>query len=526
MLSTLAHRRIRVLTGHLAAVLTAAGERTLTMQATNGTVTSGGGGGALRVGADANPPPGSLSPPLNALRDDPLASAEETARREAARAMLPWNRRVLDAASGQVLHHVGEPTARFLQSGLPTPALFQPFQLGPLKLKNRIVVSPMCTYSSEDGFLNDWHLVHLGQFALGGAGLVVVEATHVCPEGRISPLDSGLWKDDQIEPLRRIVALLHSQNCRAGIQIAHAGRKASTRPPFQDVRRPAKSLPSTVGPELGGWPERVVGPSEGVTFAADYPVPHELSVADIQNVKQLFLASIRRALAAGFEYIEIHAAHGYLLSSFLSATSNKRTDQYGGSFDNRVRMLVELVREARALVPRERAALGVRLSCSEWLPADDPAAWRIEDTVRLVGLLQPLGVDLIDCSSGGNHPAQKIPPIEGYQVPFAEAVKRAFPCGSQNSSGAGGGLAVGAVGLITDPLHANSIVEKGQADLVFLAREMLRDPHWPLRAAAQLGFDMEWAPQYQRAKPSMKSNKTLEREEANKLQQQQQQQRK
>jgi 2,4-dienoyl-CoA reductase-like NADH-dependent reductase (Old Yellow Enzyme family) len=315
-----------------------------------------------------------------------------------------------------------------------------------------------------------------------------MEATGVAPEGRISPADAGLWKDSQIEPLRRITAFLKSQDCRAGIQLAHAGRKAGTYPPFFHPRAPAKLASQAVGPELGGWPSDVKGPSP-LPYDEQHHTPHEMTREEIHTFKQQFVDAVLRAEKAGFEYIECHAAHGYLLSSFLSPTSNARTDEYGGSFENRIRLLMETIAEVRAVY---KGVLGVRFSCSEWVEG----GWSMDDSVRLAEELAQAQVDVIDCSSGGNNPAQKIDVRPGYQVPFAAQVRHHLQQVAPQ-------VVVGAVGLITEPSQANDIVRTGQADLVLVARELLRDPYFPLHAATALGHDMDWAPQYSRAKPSV-----------------------
>lgn len=434
--------------------------------------------------------------PLDCLSSAPLATAAETAARDNARQLLPFNTgRVIDEPSGQVLQAVGHQAQRAAKAGAKVPALFSPLSVrsraagstATLRLKNRVVVSPMCTYSSDDGFLNDFHLVHAGQFALGGAAMFIVEATAVSPEGRISPVDSGLWKAEHVGPLKRLVAFLASQDCRAGIQLAHAGRKASGMPVPLMPRVAASALKLNAGAELGGWPHDIKGPS-ALPFIPSMHHPHQMSLEEIATVVRQFAVASARATEAGFEYIEIHAAHGYLLSSFLSPTSNVRSDKYGGSLPNRARMLMEVVTAVREVY---KGVLGVRLSCSEWIAE---GGWTLSDTLELVSLLEPLGVDIIDCSSGGLNAKQNISPlVPGYQVPFARAVKAAHP-----------GLTVAAVGLITDPVHADGIVSGGDADLVMLAREFLREPHWVMNAARALGYEMSWAPQYARAALSSK----------------------
>lgn len=340
-------------------------------------------------------------------------------------------------------------------------------------LKNRIVVSPMCQYSSIDGFASDWHLVHLGSRAVGGAGLVITEAAAVSPEGRITPHDLGLWDDSHIAGLKRIVDFLTENGSVAGIQLAHAGRKASHTRPWEGGTgiRPD---------ETDGW--QTVGPS-AVPFAENGLVPTELDAAGLTKIRNDFKASAIRALAAGFNVVEVHAAHGYLLHEFLSPISNQRTDDYGGSFENRVRLVREIVQDVRGIWPDDLPVF-VRISASDWTEG----GWTIDDSVQLSVLLKQDGVDLIDCSSGGNVQKATIPLTPGYQVPFAERIKRET------------GLPTGAVGLITTAEHAESILAAGQADLILLAREFLRDPYFPLHAARELGDDIIWPVQYQRAK--------------------------
>ncbi len=353
------------------------------------------------------------------------------------------------------------------------PTLFQPLALRGVTLKNRLVVSPMCQYSSQDGFANDWHLVHLGSRAVGGAGLILAEATAVSPEGRISLEDLGIWKDEHLPMLQRITAFLIAQGSVPGVQLAHAGRKASTFSPW----RGAGAVPENAG----GWP--VVGPS-ALPFADNYPLPEALDAAGIEKVIADFRAAARRALAAGFQVVELHAAHGYLLHEFLSPLSNHRTDAYGGPFENRIRLLLEVVAATREVWP-EALPLLVRLSATDWTEG----GWTADESVQLAALLKTRGVDLIDCSSGGNVPQAPIPVGPGYQVPFAARIRQET------------GLLTGAVGLITTPAEAEAIVASGQADVVLLAREFLREPYFPLFAAQELGAEMAWPVQYERAKP-------------------------
>lgn len=329
----------------------------------------------------------------------------------------------------------------------------------------------MCQYSSVDGFPTDWHLVHLGSFARGGAGLVVAEATAVTPEGRISPADAGIWSDEQAEAYERITAFVTGQGAVPGVQLAHAGRKASTEPPW--VGR------GYVDPDDGGW--QTVAPSP-IAYD-DWPAPKELSVAEIGELVEAFAAAARRADEAGFGVVELHGAHGYLLHEFLSPLTNERADEYGGDLAGRSRFLVEVVDAVRGVWP-ERKPLFVRLSATDW--AD--GGWTLDETVELATRLRDHGVDLIDVSSGGNVPQQRITAGPGYQVPFARAVRQ------------GSGLPTGAVGLITDPVQAEQVLVEESADAVFLARALLRDPHWALRAAHELGAEVRWPQQYERAR--------------------------
>jgi 2,4-dienoyl-CoA reductase-like NADH-dependent reductase (Old Yellow Enzyme family) len=329
----------------------------------------------------------------------------------------------------------------------------------------------MCQYSSEDGFANDWHLVHLGSRAAGGAGLVFTEAAAVDPLGPISPQDLGIWKDEHIPMLARIAGFIAAQGAVPGIQIAHAGRKASVHRPWEGGHQ--------IAPGQGGW--QTVGPSP-TPFHHKDNAPRELTVAEIQGVVQSFVAAARRSQQAGFQTVEIHAAHGYLLHEFFSPLSNQRTDEYGGSFENRTRVLVEIVQGVRAVWP-VGSPLFVRISATDWVEG----GWSIDDSVRLAATLRELTVDVIDCSSGGNSTLQKIPLAPGYQVPFAKRVR------------AEAKIATAAVGLITEPHQADRIVRTGEADLVLLARELLRDPYWPLHAAKALGYEAKPPVQYARA---------------------------
>jgi 2,4-dienoyl-CoA reductase-like NADH-dependent reductase (Old Yellow Enzyme family) len=334
-----------------------------------------------------------------------------------------------------------------------------PLAIREITLRNRIAVSPMCQYSSEDGFANDWHLVHLGSRAVGGAGLVCVEATAVEPRGRISPYDMGIWNPEHIEFLARITRFLHSQGAAAGIQLAHAGRKGSTRRPWEG----GGLLPEAEG----GW--QCVAPS-AVPFRAEDPAPHALSKAEIHTLIDGFRDAAERALRAGFDVAEIHGAHGYLIHQFLSPLSNQRTDEYGGTLDNRLRFALEVTEAVRGAWPAG-LPLFFRISATDWVPG----GWTADDSVGLVRRLQALGVDLVDCSSGGNAAHAKIPLGPGYQVPFAGRIRRET------------GMRTAAVGMITTPQQADEIVRNGQADMVLLAREFLRDPYFPLHAASALG---------------------------------------
>jgi 2,4-dienoyl-CoA reductase-like NADH-dependent reductase (Old Yellow Enzyme family) len=352
--------------------------------------------------------------------------------------------------------------------------LFDPLAIRDITFANRVFVSPMCEYSSTDGYASDWHFVHLGSRAVGGAGLVLTEATAVLPEGRISPQDLGIWMDDHIEPLARVVRFIHEQGSVAGMQLAHAGRKASTYAPGKGHGRIPESE--------GGW-SNVVAPS-ALPFSADYPMPKALSIDGIQNVVSAFAAAARRACEAGFRVIEIHAAHGYLIQEFLSPLSNQRTDAYGGSFENRTRILREVVAAVRGAWP-EGAPLFVRISATDWIDG----GWDIQQSVELARQLKELGADLIDCSSGGNVPHAKVPVGPGYQTQFAEQIRREA------------NILTGAIGMITSPIQAEHIIVTGPGDAVIIARELLRDPYWPLRAARELGQPISWPVQYLRAAP-------------------------
>ncbi len=350
--------------------------------------------------------------------------------------------------------------------------LFSTIKIRGTQLKNRLVVSPMCQYSGKDGFANDWHLVHLGSRAVGGAAAVISEATAVSPEGRISTADIGIWKDEHIPFLKKITSFISEQGSVPGIQLAHAGRKASYDAPWKGER--------LLAPSEGGWEPVAPG---SIPFSADTAVPATLSTEGIAKVRRDFIAAAKRAVEAGFRIIEIHAAHGYLLHEFLSPLCNKRNDEYGGSFENRIRLLLEIVDGIRAEIPPEYL-LFVRISATDW--AD--GGWTVADSVALVRILKEAGVDLMDCSSGGIIPGVSITIEPGYQVKLAETVRKET------------GILTGAVGLITTAVQAESILAQGQADIILMAREFLRDPYFPLHAADDLGDITEWPKQYLRAK--------------------------
>ena len=352
--------------------------------------------------------------------------------------------------------------------------LFESPKFREVALRNRIVVSPMCEYSSIDGFANDWHLVHLGSRAVGGAGLILTEANAVTPDGRISPEDLGIWSDAHVGPLARIVRFCEAQGAVVGTQLAHAGRKASTAVPWRSRE--------AVSPQDGGW--RPIWAPSAIAYDDGWIVPTALDESGIAAIAQAFGAAAQRALDAGMRVIELHAAHGYLLHTFLSPLSNRRSDRYGGSFENRARLTLEVVAAIRAVWP-ERLPLFVRLSASDWVPG----GWNIDESIELARLLKGRGVDLIDASSGGLAPAQQIVTGPGFQVPFAARIRREA------------GIATGAVGMITTAAQAEDILNAQDADLIVIARELLRDPYWPLHAARELGDDVRWPNQYQRAKP-------------------------
>ena len=354
------------------------------------------------------------------------------------------------------------------------PHLFDPFPLRGVSLANRIGIPPMCQYSAKDGVATEWHFVHYGSRAVGGAALMILEATAVTPEGRISPGDLGLWDDGQIAPLARIADFAASQGCVAAVQLAHAGRKGSAGLGWQAQR--------TLANTEGGWTP--VAPS-ALAFGEGYAVPAELDAAGIRGVIEAFAAAARRAQVAGFSAVEIHAAHGYLLHEFLSPLSNRRTDAYGGGFENRTRLVREVVAAVRAVWP-DNLPLLVRLSATDWVAG----GWTADETVVLCRQLKTLGVDLVDVSTAGLLPTAQIPVGPGFQTEFAARVRREA------------GIASAAVGLITSPAQADHIVRSGQADLVLLGREVLRDPYWPLHAAQALGQTTAWPQQYLRAAPA------------------------
>jgi len=350
--------------------------------------------------------------------------------------------------------------------------LFTPFEQRSVTLRNRIVMSPMCQYSCSDGRPGDWHLVHLGSRAVGGAGAVIVEATAVSPEGRISPADCGLWDDAQAEAFRPITRFLRDHGAVAGIQLGHAGRKAGTDLPW----RGGGPLPASAG----GW--LPVAPS-ALPFAEGHAEPHELTREEIDRVVSAFAAAARRALVAGFEIVELHLAHGYLLHQFLSPLANRRTDEYGGGLEGRMRVPLAVAAAVRAVWPAERP-LWVRISATDWVEG----GWDLAQSIELARRLRELGIDLVDCSSGGLVPQARVPVAPGYQVPFAAAVRREA------------GIATGGVGMITEAAQAEQVLSSGAADIVLLGRAFLRDPYWPLHAARQLGVDVPWPPQYLRGR--------------------------
>ncbi|KAK3310626.1 uncharacterized protein B0T15DRAFT_498728 [Chaetomium strumarium] len=401
-------------------------------------------------------------------------------------------------------------------NGTEVPTLFTPFQLRGLTLQNRFVVSPMCTYSADDGHLTDWHLVHLGGFAMRGAALTIVEATAVTPNGRISPEDSGLWQDSQIAPLRRIVDFIHSQGQKVGIQLAHAGRKASTLGPWHVT----PTTHEVAGPDVGGWPDNLWAPS-AIAWDEGFPTPKEMTVAQIEGLVQSFADAARRAVQAGVDTIEIHGAHGYLISEFLSPITNQRTDAYGGSFENRTRVLLDVVRAIRAVIP-ETMPLLVRISATEWMEWSGQPSWDLAQSKRLAAVLADSGVDLLDVSSAGNNPAQQIKVHPYFQADMAGEIRAEL-------KRLGKDMAIGAVGMISNAEMARSVVQadgrlagsgsgsgskqdddgkvevegesgaKTRADLVLVARQFLREPEFVLKTAFELGVKVQGPIQYHRA---------------------------
>lgn len=347
--------------------------------------------------------------------------------------------------------------------------LFSPLQIRDLQFKNRIFVSPMCQYSSKDGMPNDWHIVHLGSRAVGGAALVMVEASAVSPEGRISPADSGIWSDDHAKAFQPIINFIKSQNAVPGIQLAHAGRKASTKPPLE-------------GEGSIEHPWQVIAPS-AIPFAENYPAPREMDQSDMDRLAAQFEAAAQRSREAGFQVVEIHSAHGYLLHEFLSPLANKRSDEFGGSFENRVRLPLRIARTVRAAWPQDLPVF-VRISSTDWVEG----GWDLAQSIRFSALLKEIGIDLIDCSGGGIITGVKISAGPGYQTAFAAEIRKQA------------GIKTGTVGMIAEPFQAEHIINTGQADAILMAREFLRDPYWPLHAAKKLGVDIPWPPQYLRAK--------------------------
>jgi 2,4-dienoyl-CoA reductase-like NADH-dependent reductase (Old Yellow Enzyme family) len=398
--------------------------------------------------------------------------------------ILPWS-----VTRSPALQLRSPPSGVVLPSNSPLPLLFTPLQIRSLTLRNRLAVSPMCQYSSTDGYLNNYHLTHLGQFALHGAGLIIQEATSVNPQGRITPFCTGLWKDEHEAMASEIVKFVHSQGSAIGIQLGHAGRKASTFPPFIQSTKETKTegiRRQYCNQEELGWPEQVVAPSP-IPFGPGWLTPRELTTAEIHDLVVQFRSTAERAFRCNYDVIEIHAAHGYLISSFLSPLSNQRTDDYGGSLENRARFLIEILHSVRSVWPKERP-LFVRISCEEWVEG----GWNSQDSVQLAALLidPDLGVDLIDCSTGGMNQNQKIPVSPGFQVKFSEAIKNAH----------GNHIKTGAVGLITDGKQAEEILQRGKADLIFVARAFLSNPTLAITAANELGVQLTLAPQYLRSR--------------------------
>ncbi|KAH7325469.1 FMN-linked oxidoreductase [Rhizoctonia solani] len=382
------------------------------------------------------------------------------------------------------------------------PKLFQPLKIRDVEFKNRIWVSPMCLYSALDGHMTDWHLVHLGAFAIRGAGMVMLESTAVSPEGRITPECPGIWSDSQIAPMKRIVDFIHGQGTTVGIQLAHAGRKASILAPYVFDRRKKAggegSESEVARVEEGGWPDNVVGSSD-IPFSENLAKPHALTHDEIKSLLQAYVNAIERCKKIGFDFVEIHGAHGYLLHNFYSPISNNRTDEYGGSLENRLRFPLQVVRTVRAIWEKP---LFFRISGSEYAETEkdgngDWVSWGIEQSVQLARKLKEEGIDFLDVSSGGNYVHQKIKPVPGYQLPFAERIKKELP-----------DLLVGAVGLITEPKQAEDVLQEGKADAVLFARELLRHIDFPLYAAHELGIAVKPTNQYEMAWSRMMTPKT------------------
>ncbi|THH33155.1 hypothetical protein EUX98_g1062 [Antrodiella citrinella] len=377
------------------------------------------------------------------------------------------------------------------------PKLFKPLTIKGVTFKNRAWVSPMCQYSSDDGHATDWHLVHIGGLATRGVGAICMESTSVVPEGRISPEDAGIWSDSHIAPLERIVKFAHAHGTVIGIQLNHGGRKASTLAPFVtlDASKPRSFGKSIADKEHGGWPDNVWGPS-AIPYSDSYPTPKAVTEKEMLYIEEAFLSAIERCKKAGFDFIEIHAAHGYLLHQFVSPLSNHRTDQYGGSLQNRIRWPLRLIERCRKAWSDK--PFFVRISADDWAegpeksPSGEWLQWGLEQSITYVGEMVKLGVDLLDTSTGANWSKQVIPITPGYQVPYAEAIKKAYPS-----------LLVGAVGLITDGKQAESYLQEGKTDVIFLARALLANPHWALQAAEDLGVAVKPANQYERGWPSM-----------------------
>lgn len=392
-------------------------------------------------------------------------------------------------------------------AGADVPTLFTPLTIRGVTLANRFAVAPMCVYSADNGHMTDFHLVHLGQFAQRGAGLTIIEASSVLANGRISPEDVGLWDDSHVAPIRRVVDFVHSQGHKVGIQLAHGGRKASTLAMFLrrgDETAETVAAVAAAGPEGGLWPDNVVGPSALRYEDVGYATPHAASLAEIQEIVAAFGAAARRAVQAGVDVVEVHGAHGYLLSEFLSPQTNQRTDAYGGSFENRTRLLFEVLAAVRANVPATMPVF-LRLSATEWLEeVSAEPSWTVEDTIRLARLLPAAGVDLLDVSSGGNSPQQKIRLDTYYQLDIAARVRQAL---AADADAAVRGLLVGAVGFITTPALAHEAVQKGgvpggrtiEADLALVGRQFLREPEFVLWSAHKLGVPVHWPQQYTRA---------------------------